>query len=151
MSENKPPEESIADELRNLGKSLAETLQAAWESPERRKLQQEIEAGLLEMRSTLKREVDNFSQSSTGQRIKTDVNGVQQRIRTGEMEEKVRSEMINALRLANAELQKVATHLARRGQPEQTAEAGGLNPEKHEEVHPDDVDSGTPPQSSQGG
>ena len=47
MTDDTPtPENELADELRNLGHNLKGILQAAWESEERRKLQNEIQAGL---------------------------------------------------------------------------------------------------------
>ncbi len=107
MNDNLPPEESLADEFRNLGKNLADALRAGWESPERKRLQQEIESGLTDLGATLKREVDNFASSPTGQQLKTDVEQLHERVRSGETQEKVRQELLNALKTANAELQRV--------------------------------------------
>lgn len=107
MTENPTPEENLAEEFRSLGKNLVEALRAAWDNPERRRLQQEIESGLAELGSTMKREAESFSGSPSGQQLKSDVEQLGKRIRSGEAHEKVRTELIAALKTANAELQKV--------------------------------------------
>ena len=106
MSETPKPETDIAEEFRLLGENLVKTLKAAWESPERKKLEQEIEAGLSQLASTLKIEADNFKEGETHQRLKSDFDDLRQRVRSGEAAEKARDELIKALRLVNAELDK---------------------------------------------
>jgi hypothetical protein len=110
MSENPSNEESIVDEFHALSQNLLNTMRAAWDSPERKSIQTEIEEGLQDLSSTIKNEVDSFNQSQTGQRLKSDVEDFREQIRKGETESKVREEIINALRIVNSELEKVATH-----------------------------------------
>ena len=46
MSENPYHDESnIADEFKNLGKNIGDLLKTAWDNPERKRVQQEIENG----------------------------------------------------------------------------------------------------------
>lgn len=111
MTENNPNEpksgtESISDQLDELGKNLRDALQAAWSSEERRKLQQDIEEGLSSLGSSLSQAAKDFSSSQTGQTIKSDVKDLQQRWRSGEVGSKVHTEIVDALRKANEELQK---------------------------------------------
>jgi hypothetical protein len=127
MTEERPPEENLTDELRRLGKNLSEALRSAWESPERRRLQQELE-----------------------------VEDVRQKVRSGEAETRVREELVNALRTVNAELQKVSERWASQEtggkEGEQAPEKHEIHPDDvdstspeppRQEIHPDDVDSGT--------
>jgi len=110
--EDKPnPEESLADEIYNLGQNLIQTLHAAWDRPERKMLQQEIEEGLSDLAQTLQQEADSFVQSPTGQRMKSDLEELHQKVRTGEAETKIRSELLEAFKVVNTELQRVATRL----------------------------------------
>ncbi len=106
MNDTPKPETDIADEFRTLGENLVKTLKAAWESPERKKLEQEIEAGLSQLAATLKIEAANFKEGETGQRFKSDFDDLRQRVRSGEAAEKARDELIRALKLVNAELEK---------------------------------------------
>ncbi|HSF83142.1 MAG TPA: hypothetical protein VLA49_18030 [Anaerolineales bacterium] len=99
--------ESLSDEFRNLGENLAQTLHSIWESPERKKLQNEIEEGLAAVAETVKKESESFKQSETGQRLKSDFEDLRQRVNSGEVEGKVREELLKTLRFFNAELQKI--------------------------------------------
>ena len=111
MSESHPPTNNLEEEFRTLGDNLVQTLKMAWDSPERKKLQQEIESGLSTLGKTIKNEAETFSQTPGGQRIKEDVDDLRQRIETGKVEEKMRQEIITALRTVNSELQKVIDRL----------------------------------------
>jgi ATP:corrinoid adenosyltransferase len=111
VTQEQQSENNISDEFRNLGHNLINAMRAAWDNPERKQLQQEIEAGLDEFASTVKEEVDHFNQSPTGQRIKSDIGDLQERVRSGEVETKVRDEILSALRTLNIELAKVTSNL----------------------------------------
>jgi len=118
---SKSHEENLSEEFRNLGRNLIETIRSAWESQERKNLQQELETGLTELASTLKQEVDKFQETPTGQEIKTELQDLQQRIRSGETEEIARREILNALRTINTELEKAASRWKSGGEPPSNA------------------------------
>jgi len=96
----------VAGELRELGKNLAGILRSAWESDERKRLQEEIQAGLNDLGETFNEAAAEFQSSQTGQRLKEDVEEIRGKIRSGEMEVKVREEILSALRMVNNELEK---------------------------------------------
>jgi 5'-deoxynucleotidase YfbR-like HD superfamily hydrolase len=102
----------ILDELRELGQNLRTLLQSAWESDERKKLQQEIETGVNDLYASLSQAVNEFSSSSTGQALKSDLEDLGERIRSGEVETKVRSEVVSALRAANDSLKKASVDIS---------------------------------------
>ena len=106
MSENVPSENDLTEEFRKLGKNLADALRTAWESPERKKFQQEIENGINEMGVTLSEEFGTFMESPTGQRLKSDVQDLGEHFRTGEAQQRAREELLSALRRANIEIQQ---------------------------------------------
>jgi len=108
-NENKTPEGDIGEQLNELGKNLRDALRTAWESDERRKLQQDIEVGLANLRDSLNQAATDFSSSQTGQTLKEDVKDLNERWKTGEVGSKIRTEITDALRTVNQELQK-ATH-----------------------------------------
>jgi signal recognition particle GTPase len=107
-NENKSPNEDIGEQLNELGKNLSEALRTAWESDERRKLQQDIEVGLTNLRDSLSQAAKDFSNTQTGQNLKEDVKDLHERWQTGEVGSKVRSEIAEALRTVNKELQKAS-------------------------------------------
>jgi signal recognition particle GTPase len=108
-NDNKSPNDNIGEQLNELGKNLRAALQSVWESEERRKLQKEIEDGMANLGESLSQAAKEFSESPTGKTIKEDVKDLQERWRTGEVGTKARTEIMDALRRVNEELQK-ATH-----------------------------------------
>ena len=105
MTDDTPtPGNELVDELRNLGQNLKGILQATWESEERRKLQSEIQSGLAELQKT----VADFAASPSGQRLKAEAQGLGERVRSGRVESQLRSDLLAALRVVNAELEKAA-------------------------------------------
>ncbi len=106
MNDTPHEEGDLAEEFRQLGKNLVDTLRMAWDSPERKKLQNEIEAGLADVAASFKKEADEFSASAPGKHIKEELDDLHQRWQSGETEAKARQELMNAIRLANSELQK---------------------------------------------
>lgn len=107
MSENQTDESGLSDEFRNFGKNLVKASQAAWDSPQRRRLQEEIESGLNEVRNVINRETDQLVASPTTQKLKKDIDDFSERVRSSDVENTIRSELLDALRTVNLELEKL--------------------------------------------
>jgi hypothetical protein len=107
MTDKKPTESDIASEFRELGKNLSEALRSAWGSEERKKLQQEIKTGLKDFGDSLNRAAEDVSQSKVAQNLKADAQDFGKRVRSGELEAKVRTDLLAALRSVNAQLEKL--------------------------------------------
>ena len=123
MTDYPQPEKDLSDEFRALGENLVEALQSIWDSPERKKLQQEIENGLTELASTLKKEAHTFSDSSAGQQFKADFEDLRQRVQSGEAEDSAREELLKALKLINTELERVASRWGNRESSDRESQA----------------------------
>ena len=134
MSENPPQDESLADEFRSLGKNLADAVQAAWDSPERKRLVQEVETNLVELSDAMKREVEYFSDSPTAQRLKNDIEELGERVRGSETQDRIRQEVIKILQNANSELQKVID----RWSPQSTGTKNSTAPDEPVELREKD-------------
>jgi uncharacterized membrane protein YccC len=143
MSENRPTEDSVAEEFRQLGNNLTEVLRGAWDSPERKKLGQEIANGLAELSSLMRKEAEHIRESPTGQRLKAEAEELRTRIRSGEYENKARQELVSALRSINEQLRKLSQRMSEERGPEATTDRPAYEPDVQgrQEVHPDDVDS----------
>jgi len=96
----------LADEFRSLGENLKTFFQTAWESEERKKLQQEIEAGMAELGRSLSQAASEFKGGPAGQQLKSDFQDLHERVRSGEVETKIRAELLSVLRTVNTELEK---------------------------------------------
>ena len=99
---------AVSDEWQNLGQNLKDLFQGAWESDERLKLQEDIEAGLTDFARSVNKAVEEFKESPTGQQMKSDVEDFHERVRSGEVEGKAREELAAVLRNINTELEKVS-------------------------------------------
>lgn len=113
---DQPPESpsnpnDLLDELHALGDNLRQMLASAWGSPERHRLQQDLEKGLADIKTSLNQAAADFQSSPAGQTIKEDLADLNERLRTGEVESAVRNEVLNALKMANEGLKKAAEHL----------------------------------------
>ena len=100
-------EGEVAKEFRDLGENLKSVLQTAWESPERQKLQAEIEAGLTELGTSINKAAEDFQKSPTGQRLQSEAKDLGERVRSGEVEAGLREQILSVLREVNARLKKV--------------------------------------------
>ena len=108
MAENEIPDENLSDEFRALGLNLVNALRTAWESPERKKLQDELEEGLSGLATTLSNEIENFQESGTGQRLRSDAAELRDKVRDSKTEKKIRDELIKTLHIVNTELENTA-------------------------------------------
>jgi hypothetical protein len=107
-SSNTGSANDVLEELRELGENLRDLLQSMWESDERKKLEHELETGLNEAYNNLSTAAKEFAESPTGKNIKTELEDFGQRVRSGEIEEKVRSDILSVLRSANQGLRSAA-------------------------------------------
>lgn len=111
--------EDLASEFHNLGDNLKKFFVNAWESEQRKSIQSEIESGLSELGDTLKNTANEIQESETGQRLKSEATEFRDRVRDGEVEQKVRSDLTNLLKKLNSELEKAIPHEESAGMDEQ--------------------------------
>lgn len=117
MDNKQPIEGDLTEEFRQLGRNLTAALNAAWESPERKRLQEEISSCLSELGSTLRSEAHHIKESPTGQKIKTETEDFRQRVRSGEVESRLRQDLISALQRANDLLRQAVEKMSEGRQP----------------------------------
>lgn len=107
MTDDQRNEEGLRKEFESLGRTLTDALRAAWETPESKRLREEMVDGLTELGGTLQREVDNLSNSEAAQQLRTGVSQAAEKLGSAEVQNKVRGELIGALQSLNSELQKL--------------------------------------------
>jgi 5'-deoxynucleotidase YfbR-like HD superfamily hydrolase len=98
----------LASEFRRLGENLKEALRAGWDSEERRRLESEIETGLDAAATAIRGAARELSESPTGQRLRAELHDLGERARSGEMESRVRQDIVSALQAINRELEQAA-------------------------------------------
>jgi len=108
MNEEQSPKSDLRDEFRNLGENLKQLFSVAWESEERKRLEQDIRDGMKELGLALEGFAEDVRSSEVGENIRKEANEFGDRVRSGEVEQKVREGILDALQSLNAELQKAA-------------------------------------------
>ena len=111
MSEQPDPQEKttsgdLASEFQELGKNLKNIFVNAWESEQRKSLQKELEDGFSELGTSLKQTAEELHDSDAGQRVKAEAEDLRDRVRSGEVETKIREDILAALHKVNSELGK---------------------------------------------
>lgn len=96
----------VKNEFRTLGENIKNALNAAWQSEERLKAQQDIENGLNQIGIALNDFAAQFSASETGKQVREEFDEFTERLRSGEIEVKARQELLKVLQAVNAELEK---------------------------------------------
>lgn len=109
MDEATGHEGELAEEFRKLGSNLKNALQAAWNSPERERLEHEIKSGLRQAADTLADLAEEAVESETGKKMRSELESLGDRVKTGELEVKIREDLLNALQKLNAELERART------------------------------------------
>lgn len=107
MTDDQQKENSLRAEFESLGRTLTDALRAAWETPESKRLREEVVDGLSGLGGTLQREVDNLANSEAAQQFRTGVGQAAEKLGSAEVQNKVRGELIGALQSLNSELQKL--------------------------------------------
>ena len=102
----------LRDEFKALGENFKSMFTSAWESEERKNLQSELEAGMKELGSALNDLAEEFRTGQTGETIRREVNDFSERVRSGEVEQKARVEILKALKALNIELEKAADNFS---------------------------------------
>jgi hypothetical protein len=108
MSEKTPESERITNEFRRFGENLVHALEAAWESEERKKLTQEIEAGVKAFGSAVETTAKEAMQSAAARKAREEIEDLSDRIQSGEAAEEIREGILETLKRINADLEDAA-------------------------------------------
>ena len=108
----KPPVEAedIAAEFAELGKKLRNTINTAWTSEERLKVQKEVEAGLVRLRDEMNAAAKTVRESETGHKVEAEVMRVKADVESGKVTDEVRKGIVTGLRTLGEALDKLANN-----------------------------------------
>ena len=105
-------DDSLRDEFRALGENLKAIFTAAWESEERRKLQEDVEAGMRELGTAMNDFANDIRNSQAGETIRREANEFHERVKSGEVEAKAREEFVKVLQGLNNEITKAVDKMS---------------------------------------
>jgi hypothetical protein len=116
-------EGSIVDELTMLGKQAADALKAAWDSPDRKRLQAELAEGIEKFGREVGAALDKASESQQAKELRTKAVKVAEDVHVSDAVEEVRKGILTGLEAMNRELSKLLERLeAERTAPAEPAE-----------------------------
>ena len=117
MSEGTREEKSISSELTRLGKQVADAINLAWESEDRKKLQTEITTGLESFGVQVSDAMRKASESEAATQIRDQTEKVVIQVRQSDVTGEVRKGLIAGLEVLNKELGKLVERLEAEPQP----------------------------------
>ncbi len=110
-------EAAVTRELQELGRQLAATARAAWQSPRRQELQQDITEGMRSLRDQLTDTIDtvrgNPRAQNVTQTVKENVGKVAETTRASDLVDDVRTGLASGLRELNDQLRRLSERLER--------------------------------------
>ena len=121
MTEEEKYEESLREEFNALGKNIKDAFTGVWESEDRKRISSQIEAGISEVGEAISQAGTDIRESETGKQIRADIDDAAERIRSGEMRDKVERDLVSILRSVNTELEKATESVSK---PESSDEEG---------------------------
>lgn len=114
---------NFESEFRRLGENLKKRFLAAWESPTSNELQDEIKSGFELLGDTVTEIISGIAESPGGQKLREEVENFGGRLQSGEVEAKVREELLDILDTINTELEKVGSRRPAREQDDEEIQA----------------------------
>lgn len=111
MSQEPRTPTSITDELSRMGKLVAQAVQAAWESEERKRLEAEIVEGLRKFGDEVSSAAKRAGDSEPAKEIKAQAEKVAAEVKEKDIAEEIRKGLITGLEAINVELGKLVERL----------------------------------------
>jgi gas vesicle protein len=111
MTDKEKPGDELKQEFEKLGRNLRMLIQGAWESEKRKQASQEVQRGLNEVGNALSNAATQLTQEPAARKLQEEVDQLAERVRSGELAEKARSELIEALQGVNERLNDLVDQL----------------------------------------
>ncbi len=121
MDQKPDSEDSLRQEFEALGRNLVEAMRSAWESPETKRMREDVITGISDLGATLRREADNLANSNAAQQVRDGLEQAADKVRSPELQTKMRSEILGALKTMNTELQRVIDRMTQPGEEKSEA------------------------------
>lgn len=102
------PQPDIAAELKNLGQQFAQTLQTAWQSEERQRVEAEFREGMRSFAEEVDKAIQEVKTTPAAQRVRDEAEQVKERVESGDLGRRARGGFAQGLRWLGDELSKLA-------------------------------------------
>ena len=102
----------FGEELKNLGKQFADTVQSAWDSEERQRVESEIRSGVKSFVSEVDKAIHEAKESQAAAKVKEEATEIKTKLETGDLGKKTRDGLVQGLQWLSEELGKLAEQFA---------------------------------------
>ncbi len=110
----------VAAEFQKLGQQLGETLQTAWESEERKRIEQEVREGVRSFVAEVDKVLQKSKTSETTIKLKEEAVGAKSKVEESELGQKAREGIVEGLRWLSEGLNDLAVKFTPPSKPTDT-------------------------------
>jgi hypothetical protein len=101
-------EPDLSEEFRRLGQQFGETLQRAWYSEERHRIEGEVRKGMSTFANEVDKAIAEVRQTKAAQRAQQEAVDLREKVETGQVGQKTRRGMAQGLQWLSEEMSKLA-------------------------------------------
>jgi hypothetical protein len=98
----------ISNELKELGRQFADTVQTAWHSEEKQRIENEVRQGVKSFVDEVDKAIREAKESQAAAKVKEEATEVKSKIESGEFGQKTREGLVQGLQWLSEELGKLA-------------------------------------------
>ena len=120
-------EGNVADALRNLGQQFVYTMQAAWDSDERKQVEKEMRDGMQQFAAEVDKAFNEVKGSPAGKRAQEEAADLKDSFEKGEFAPRMQKSMVQGLQWLSDELGKLADQFTITSEKEQAANEDAEN------------------------
>lgn len=102
------PKGDIADALRDVGRQFASTIQAAWNSQERREFEGEVREGINQFAGEVRKAFQEIKESGAAQKVKEEASEAKERAERADLAQKAQAGLVEGLQKLSQELSRLA-------------------------------------------
>lgn len=107
-AEKEAATQDVATALGELGRQFAETVQAAWNSQERKEFEREVQEGVRHFGDEVNKALREARESRTTQRLREEAEDVRTQVESGEVTRRARTGLVDGLEWLSQELARLA-------------------------------------------
>ncbi len=98
----------ITAALRDFGRQFADTIQAAWNSQERREFEDEVREGLNQFAGEVRKAFHEIKESGAAQKVKEEASEAKERVERADLAQKAQAGLVEGLQKLSQELGRLA-------------------------------------------
>ncbi|MDT8306726.1 MAG: hypothetical protein RRC07_12390 [Anaerolineae bacterium] len=108
VAQKAEPAPDVTVALRDLGRQFASTIQAAWNSQERREFEGDVREGIDQFAAEVRKAFREIKESGTAQRVREEADEAKERVERADLAQKARNGLVEGLDRLSQELGKLA-------------------------------------------